>query len=81
MKNGIEDLRNHLFETIEALKDEDHPMDVQRARAISGAAKEIINTAKVELDFMELTGQDTGNTFIKRNELPKPGPPRLVKSS
>lgn len=81
MKNKIEDLRNHLFETIEALKDEDNPMDVQRAKAISGVAGEIIKTAKVELDFMELTGHETGSDFMKKPELPAPGRPRLVKDN
>ena len=30
-KNKIQDLRDHLFETLEALKDKDEPMDVARA--------------------------------------------------
>lgn len=46
MKNKIEDLRNHLFETLEALKDKDHPMDLDRARVISGVAQTIINSSK-----------------------------------
>lgn len=53
MKNKIEDLRNHLFETLEALKDEEHPMDVERARAIADVGRVIVDSAKVEVQFLE----------------------------
>lgn len=53
MKNGIQDLRNHLFETIESLKDKDKPMDVDRARAVSEVAGKIIDTARVEVDMVK----------------------------
>ena len=51
-KNKISDLRDHLFETLEALKDPDNPMDVERAKAISDVAQVLINTAKVEVDLV-----------------------------
>ncbi len=51
-KNKISDLRDHLFETLEALKDPDKPMDLNRARAISEVAQTIINTAKVEVEMV-----------------------------
>lgn len=35
MKNKIEDLRNHLFEALEALKDTDKPMELDRAKTIA----------------------------------------------
>jgi hypothetical protein len=64
VKNKISDLRNHLFETIERLKDEDKPMDLDRARAVSEVAQTIINTAKVEVAYLEATGQiDAGEFF------------------
>ena len=52
-KNKISDLRDHLFETIEALKDPDKPMDLERAKAISDVAQTIINSAKVEVDLVK----------------------------
>ncbi len=55
-KNKMSDLRNHLFETLEALKDEDKPMEIQRAKAISDVAQTIIESAKVEIQFMEAVG-------------------------
>lgn len=75
MKNKIEDLRNHLFETLEKLKDGD--MEVETAKAVSGVAQTIINSAKVEIDYLRLTEQRSGTGFIpdecgRKSELPPP---------
>ena len=64
MKNKISDLRNHLFETLESLKDEEKPMDLARAKAISDVAQTIINTAKVEIEFLEVTGEVQNTEFF-----------------
>lgn len=64
MKNKIEDVRNHLFETLEALLDRRAPMDIDRARAIAEVAQTIINSAKVEVDFMRVTDSVRGTGFI-----------------
>ena len=62
MKNKIVDLRNHLFEVIESLKDKEKPMEVERAKAIADVAQVIVNSAKVEVDFIRATdmAKDTG---------------------
>ncbi|HVW08376.1 MAG TPA: hypothetical protein VHC90_07325 [Bryobacteraceae bacterium] len=64
-KNTIKDLRDHLFETIEALKDPDKPMDIERAAAIADVAQTIINSAKVEVDLVKAVGgsPSRGNFF------------------
>jgi hypothetical protein len=64
VKNKISDLRNHLFETLEALKDEENPMDLGRAKAISEVAQTIINSAKVEIEFLEVTGEVESTEFF-----------------
>lgn len=64
MKNKIEDLRNHLFATLEDLRDPDKPMDIPRAKAIAEVAQTIINSAKVEVDYIEATGAIKGTGFI-----------------
>ena len=56
MKNRLVDLQNHLFETLEALKDKEKPMDLDRAMAISEVSKTLIDSAKLELKLLELTG-------------------------
>ena len=70
-KNTLADLRNHLFETLEALKDKDEPMDVNRARAVCEVAQTLINTAKVEVQYLEATGQEnSGDFFDEKKQRP-----------
>jgi hypothetical protein len=68
MKNKIQDLRDHLFEQIERLKDADKPEEIEReisrAKAMGGIANQIIATAKAEIDFAKVTGQITAAGFI-----------------
>lgn len=64
MKNKIEDLRNHLFETLEDLRDKENPMDVDRAKAIATVAQVIVNSAAAENEFIDLTGSK-GTGFIE----------------
>lgn len=74
MKNKIDDLRDHLFETIEALKDKDNPMDLDRAKAIADVGQVIINSAKVEVDLLKTVGGNPDSSlFLKARELPAPG--------
>lgn len=63
-KNRLQDLRDHLFETLEALKDDEKPMEVDRARAVAEVAHAIINSAKLELRFLELKGQEAESEFL-----------------
>lgn len=68
-KNKINDLRDHLFETLEALRDPDKPMDLERARTISEVAQTIINSAKVEVDMVKaVNGCSPGSTFFNVQE-------------
>jgi hypothetical protein len=74
MKNKMTDLRNHLFATLEGLADPDNPMDIERAKAIADVAQIIVNTAKVEVDFLKQVGGE-GTGFIEPQDKPSP---RLV---
>lgn len=83
MSNTIADLRKHLFETIDALKAKDKPMDLDRAKTIADVAQVVINSAKVEVDFMRMRGDDSAGTgFIPEEKQitgpTVPGQPRLV---
>ncbi len=81
MKNKIEDLRNHLFETLEALRDKEEPMDIERAKAVADVARVIVDSAKAENDFIKLTGSK-GSGFIPEPAIAaRPGQPRLVKGT
>ena len=61
-----------IFETITALKDKENPMDLARAKAISGAVQTAVNLAKVEVDHMKATKSNHVPFFDdkKTNELP-----------
>lgn len=77
--NKIEDLRDHLFATLEGLRDKTNPMDIERAKAVAEVAKVIVDSAKVEVDHMKIAGG--ASTFLPAPEEPKPGTPRLVKGN
>lgn len=74
-KNKLEDLRNHLFETIERLKDEDKPMDIARAKAVAEVAGVILDSAKVEIGYMRVADAAMESEFIG------PTTPRLPAST
>lgn len=77
-KNKIEDLRNHLFETLEALKDDEKPMDLKRAKAVADVAKVIVESARVEVDFLRVTGATKSTDFLPLSDEDQlPGPRAL----
>jgi hypothetical protein len=73
MANGIEELRKHLFETLEGLKDKDKPLDIDRAKAVCEVAGKIIETAKVEVSYLNVVGGH-GSGFIPQGSLSGPRP-------
>jgi len=53
----MEDIRNHLFAALERLGDEKTPPSAQelaRAKAVSEVAKTLIDSARVEVDFLKV---------------------------
>lgn len=65
MKDKMLDLRRHLFATLEALQDEEKPMELDRARVIAEVAQTLVNSAKVEVDFLRVTGKPEGSPFLE----------------
>ena len=58
-KNTMDDLRNHLFETIEMLKNNSDPqaspnekISIENAKQITETAQVIINSRKIEVDLI-----------------------------
>lgn len=85
MKNRMSDLRNHLFETLEALKDKDAPLDLARAQAVSEVAQTIINSAKVEIEFMKVIDSSAPRSdffgALPERQLPGEKPiPRVISA-
>ncbi len=81
-KTNISDLRKHLFETLAALRDPDTPMEIDRARAVAQVAQVVIESAKVEVDFLKVRGQVNSTGFLQDDDdekaLPEPRAPLAV---
>jgi len=72
----ISALRQHLMDTLATLRDRENPMEPDRARAIAQVASVLVDTARVEVDYLKATHQDRSD-FL---EAP-PDAPRLPGSS
>lgn len=64
-KNRMSDLRDHLFVTLEALADNEKPMDLDRAKTVCEVAQTIINSAKVEVDLLRTIGSEQSSEFFE----------------
>lgn len=74
---SIVDLRSTLFATLEAVRNGTMPLD--QARAVNEIGKTIIDTARVEVDFLRATGGGE-SAFIAPADagLPQLLPPGIV---
>jgi hypothetical protein len=64
MSSTITDVREHLMKTLEDLRDRDNPMDIDRARAVAQVAGVLVDTAKVEVDYIKATNAKGDSLFI-----------------
>lgn len=53
----INQLRQHLLDTLVDLRNRDQPMEPDRARAVAQVASVLVDSAKVEVDYLKATGQ------------------------
>lgn len=53
--NDVNALRTHLFDTIKGLRD--GTINIETAQAITGTAQAIINSAKVEVEYVKAGGK------------------------
>ena len=70
----ITELRTHLMATLADLRDRTNPMEPDRARAVAQVAGVLIESAKVENEYLKMTGQDRSE-FL---EIPVTGGPRIA---
>lgn len=68
MRHSIDDLRDHLFDTLRALRDPKEPMEIDRAKAIAEVSRAVIDSAKVEVDYLRVVGKSGGTGFIPVTE-------------
>ncbi len=72
IKNRVQHLRDHLFEVLEGLKDDEKPMETDRALAVCKVSEQIIKSAEVEVRLLEVIARDKplSNFFDPQSELP-----------
>jgi len=68
MAKTITDVRENLFKTIDRLLDENNPMEIERAKAISDASQVLINSMKVETDFYKQLNLKPETQFLDNNQ-------------
>jgi hypothetical protein len=66
----VSDLREVLFSQLEALKDPEKDLhtEVARARAMSDIARTVLESAKVEADYMRASGAEIASSFIPTSD-------------
>lgn len=55
----IDQVRQSLMDTLADLRNKEKPMDIERAKAIAQVASVLVDTAKVENEYLKITGQDS----------------------
>lgn len=63
----ITSLREHLMQTLASLRDRENPMEPDRARAIGQVASVLIDSARVEVDYIKATGADRSDFLDGQN--------------
>jgi hypothetical protein len=57
----IDQVRQSLLDTLADLRNKEQPMDIERAKAVATVASVLVDTAKVENEYLKITGQDRSN--------------------
>lgn len=58
----IDQVREHLMQTLADLRNRDQPMEVDRARAVAQVASVLVDTARVEVEYLKQVGD--GSRFL-----------------
>lgn len=91
MKNKVEDLRNHLFEQLERLSDDENfknPLvqerELKRTTAIVQIAASIIESARAETEFLKVANESDAlldQPFFKKGSDKQIEAPKVEKKS
>lgn len=58
----IDQVREHLMQTLADLRNREQPMEVDRARAVAQVASVLVDTARVEVEYLKQIGE--GSRFL-----------------
>jgi hypothetical protein len=62
----IDQVRQSLLDTLSDLRNKEQPMDIERAKAVAQVASVLVDTAKVENEYLKITGQDN-SSFLEQS--------------
>lgn len=62
---NIDQVRTALLDTLADLRNRERPMDLDRARAVAQVASVLVDTARVENEYLKITDQ-TQSTFLDK---------------
>lgn len=74
-KPHIDQVRNALLATLTDLRDKANPMDIERAKAVAQVTTVLVDTAKVENEYLKITGQ-ANSGFLEPTEGGRPALPQ-----
>ena len=74
MSKSISDVRDHLFNLLDKLGDDKYIVDPDRTKAIVQVSQTIINSAKVEVDYLKAVGGATESGFLATSNKRLPPP-------
>lgn len=57
----IDQVRQSLLDTLADLRNREQPMDIERAKAVASVASVLVDTARVENDYLKITGNEHSN--------------------
>lgn len=63
----INQLRQQLMDTLTDLRNREHPMEVNRALAVAKVAGVLVDTARVEVEYLRATSGDS-SSFLQHQE-------------
>lgn len=69
----ITQMREHLMATLASLRDRENPMEPDRARAVAQVAGVLVDSAKVEIEYIKATGADRSDFLEPGTTLPQLG--------
>jgi len=68
LRNRVEDLRNHVFEALERLRDaegtDEIRNEIQRSKAVAELAQVGVNSARAETEFLKAVQGSQGSGFV-----------------
>lgn len=68
-------VRQQLLDTLADLRNREQPMDVDRARAVAQVASVLVDTAKVEVEYLKVTHSDRSDFLEAPPTAPQLPPP------